>query len=200
MMAKKMVDNPSLILASKSMARISMLCNAGLGFETLPANIDEEAFKDNGTPQTIAQKLAEEKALHISRGNLDAYVIGADQILSIGGQVLSKAKDKDAARTKLKTLCGKIHTLTSGVSIVRGGKILWSYHDSVHLKMHDFDDVFLEEYMKEAGDILTQCVGAYAIEETGIRLFEHIDGDYFTILGMPLLPLLSKLRTYGYGI
>ncbi len=193
---------PNLILASGSFARQSMLKNAGFVFDVMPADIDEIAVKDNFNSafEELAEELAKQKAIHVSKTSGDAYVVGSDQILIFNDEVLSKAKDTNTAREKLKKLRGQMHTLISSVCVTRGEEVLFENTQEAHLTMHDFDDDFLERYIEGAGDIVTQCVGAYALESTGIQLFSDIKGDYFTILGMPLLPLASFLQGEGMGL
>ena len=190
----------ALILASKSKARIEMLSRAGLHFDISPANIDESAVKKShagAAPDVLAAELAFQKARHVSEQKKESTVIGSDSILTVGNQVLSKAADKNDAREKLMSLRGKTHRITSAVSVCRGGAEIWSHVEYADLTMKSFTDDFLERYVDRAGDVLTSCVGAYAIEEYGIRLFDKIQGDYFTILGMPLLPLLNFLEAEG---
>lgn len=191
-----------LILASGSKARQSMLKNAGFDFDILSADLDEEAIKNNfdGDHAALAQELATQKALYVSKKNPKCYVISSDQILSFDNDVLSKAKDAQMAREKLLRLKGKMHTLISSVVVAKGEKILFKKTDYAHLTMHSFDEDFLDRYLNGAGDIITQCVGAYALESTGIQLFSEINGNYFTILGMPLLPLVSYLQSEGMGL
>lgn len=183
----------NIILASGSAARKNMLRSAGIDFTVMPADIDEAEVQNNmygEKASDIASALARAKAKHVAAQREDVIVIGSDQVLECGGQIFTKAGTIEEAREKLKTLRGKTHILHSAVSI--NGD--WVHTDSADLTMHDFDDAFLESYLQNAGDILTSCVGAYAIEGIGVQLFEKIEGDYFTILGMPLLPLLNKLR------
>lgn len=190
-----------LILASGSKARQDMLRKAGLDFTAIPADIDEAAVLDSagGLVADKAQELAREKALHVAKSNIEAYTIGSDQVLELDGQIFSKAANKDEALEKLKALRGKTHRLISAVAVARGEDVLWQSHDSVALTMHDLDDDFLRAYCARAGDVLTSCVGAYALEEHGSWLFQKVEGDYFTVLGMPLLPLLAYLRAEGFG-
>lgn len=188
-----------IILASASRARKDMLINAGLKFQSIPADIDETKIIESlrgqkAKPEVMAVELAQQKAKEISAKHPDAIIIGSDQILECEGQIFEKAKDEAAAKQKLKTLRGKTHRLISAVCIAHENKILWQTHDEAKLTMHDFDDAFLEEYAGAAKDDITRCVGGYAIEKSGAWLFSAIKGDYFTILGMPLLPLLDVLK------
>ena len=193
-----MIKNKSpIILASGSRARNEMLTNAGLEFQKISADIDEDSIIQNmqgESPAAIASKLADEKALHIAAQNPDASVIGSDQILELNGEIFQKAPDLDAARKKLKTLRGKTHHLISSVSVAKNDEIIWRDTDTAALTMHNFDDEFLEAYLNAARDDILSCVGAYAFEKHGAWLFKSIDATYFTILGMPLLPLLAFLR------
>jgi septum formation protein len=193
-----------LILASGSSARKTMLENAGLEFVVLPAQIDEnnlmqKMISRQETPEQITLGLAIEKSLDVSKRRPDCLVIGSDQTLVLDNTILSKAKSKADALDKLRALRGKKHTLNSAVCVSYNGAIIWSFIDHADLTMKNFDDKFLDDYADHAGDILTQCVGAYAIEGTGSWLFDDIRGDFFTIMGMPLLPLLSFLQTKGFG-
>lgn len=195
---------PALILASGSAARKSMLENAGLAFEVCPADLDEKKIQDalqgqGKSAADIALALAEAKAVYVSASCPDALVIGSDQVLNLDGQILSKAKDENDARAKLQSLSGKTHHLISAVCLARNSKTLWAYTDQAALHMRDFDDGFLDAYMAKNTDALTACVGAYKIEGGGAWLFSAIEGSHFTIMGMPLLPLLNELQTtYGF--
>lgn len=185
-----------LILASGSRARQNMLKSAGIRFAVMPADLNEQAIIDShgDNDSDYAAVLAAAKAQHVAQKNPDDLVIGSDQILLCEGRVLSKAKSISEAREKLKFLRGKTHFLTSAVAVAMGDEVLWSYSATAHLRMHNFDDAFLDSYCDNAGDALTACVGAYEFEGLGAQLFEEIEGDYFTILGMPLLALLNYLR------
>ena len=189
----------TLILASQSVARKNMLDAAKVKYTAIPADLDEdsitdEAVKGGKTPAQIASILASEKAKHIAKDHADALVIGSDQILECEGSMLTKASDENEAREKLKSLRGKTHHLISAVCVARGSQSLWQETQTANLTMHNFDDAFLDKYIVDAGIALTRSVGAYELESLGVNLFEKIEGDYFTILGMPLLPLLSYLR------
>lgn len=189
-----------LILASGSTIRQKMLYHAGLDCEVIPADLDEEALKaDDENPVDVAVALSKAKANHVSQEHPEALVIGADQVLVFEGQIYSKAKDTHEAREKLRAMRGKTHSLISAVSVSRHQETLWSAYDMVDLTMYDFDDDFLERYCEKAGDALTRSVGAYEYESVGSWLFNNVQGDYFTILGMPLLPLLGYLRSQGFG-
>lgn len=189
----------TLVLASGSAARKEMLSAAGLEFKSHPADLDEaEIIKDEkargASPADIAQSLACKKALHVALEYPGDLVIGADQILECEGRILSKASDVSEAFEKLQSLRGRTHQLISAVAVARGKDILWQYAGKASLHMHDFDDDFLNAYTEKAGEALFHSVGAYELESIGAQLFDHIEGDYFTILGLPLLPLLSYLR------
>jgi septum formation protein len=193
-----------LILASESRARRRMLTAAGLTFEAIAAGIDEAALtagmlaEDNeAAPVAIACHLARAKAEAVSRRFPEALVIGSDQVLAVGDQMLSKAHDQAEARSTLIKLRGRRHSLHSAVAVVRDNVVVGSAVDSARLVMRDYSDAFLDRYVAAAGDALTTCVGAYELEGPGIQLFETIDGDFHTILGMPLLPLLDILRREG---
>jgi len=191
-----------LILASKSAARQTMLKNAGIEFTPIPANIDEENIlitleKDGASATNIALHLAKEKALLISNQNKENYVIGSDQVLSMNEKIYSKANNKAEAIERLNEFQGQEHYLTSAVCVAKNGEVLWHKTDAAALKMKDLDSQAIEKYSKNAGDVLTSCVGCYAIEGIGIQLFNDVRGDYFTIMGMPLLPLLNFLDGEG---
>jgi septum formation protein len=190
-----------IILASQSLARKGILEGAGLKFSIQPADIDEDGItatlKEQGfSTRHIALDLSEKKAQAVAAKNPDALVIGCDQVLELEGKALSKAKDKESAKKKLRLLSGKTHNLISAVSIVQGQTTFWQHEDEAQLTMHAFNEEFLESYVQRAGPALTRAVGAYEIESAGAWLFSEVRGDYFTILGLPLLPLLSYLHDY----
>lgn len=195
-----MTDRQKIILASGSQGRKDMLSNAGVDFQAIVAQIDEKAIiKQHLTAHfdiaSITTHLATDKALHVSAQNPDQLIIGSDQILEFEGEILSKAKTIEEAKEKLKALRGKTHKLHSAVSLVHNETVIFSHNDQASLTMHDFDDDFLNHYMAKDPDALTSCVGGYKIEGAGAWLFSSVTGDLFTIMGMPLLPLLSYLRT-----
>lgn len=187
-----------LILASGSAARRQMLLNAGLVFDVVPADIDEDAVSDvmlaaAPHPQ-IAVVLAETKALSVAAAHPDAIVIGSDQILSTGDQILSKPGSREGARATLRTLRGRTHWLHSAVAIAVGDDLKWRTVESAALTVRALTDADIERYLDAAGPSIFGCVGAYQIEGAGVQVFERVAGDHFTIMGMPLLPLLAQLR------
>jgi septum formation protein len=187
-----------LILASKSTARSKMLQDAGVTFTCQAPEFDEAKAKQEFSgisPKEMAEKLAASKARSIAAGS--AYIIGSDQTLEYDGATFSKPQSIEDARTQLLTLKGRQHQLHSAVALAQSGKLLWSTCETVTLTMRDFSDQFLEDYLTAEGDKFIHCVGAYRIEAMGLQLFERIDGSHYAILGMPLLPLLQKLRDHG---
>lgn len=190
-----------LILASGSAARRQMLEAAGLAFEVDAPRVDEEAAKaslraEGLRPRDQADALAELKALSVSRSRPD-FVIGADQMLALGGEVFDKPKDLDEARQHLTRLRGQTHELITAAVVAREGAIIWRHIDTPKLKMRAFSDAFLDDYMSRAGEHVLRSVGAYQLEGLGAQLFERVEGDYFSVLGLPLLPLLAFLREHG---
>ncbi|MBT3932230.1 MAG: septum formation protein Maf [Rhodospirillaceae bacterium] len=195
-------DAPPLILASASRARLAILRGAGLRLEAMPAPIDEEAAKESlraegADAESLAAALAELKAVAVSSRHADALVIGGDQVLELDGTLFDKPPDRPAAREQLLALRGRTHRLVSAAVLARGGARIWHAADSVHLTMRDFSEDFLDAYLDAAGESVCESVGAYRLEGTGVQLFDRIEGDYFTVLGLPLLPLLEVLRTQG---
>ena len=191
-----------MILASASPARRDMLRAAGLEVEALAADIDERAaeapLRETGAgPADIALALAMAKALDVSGRRPGALVIGADQTLDCDGEQFDKPADMEAARRQLLALAGKTHELHAGVALARDGEIVWSEVDTARMTMRRFSPEFVGRYLAKAGEAALSSVGAYQVEGRGIQLFEAIDGDHFTILGMPLLPLLAQLRRLG---
>lgn len=191
-----------LILASRSFARQQMLRHAGYDFDIIPANIDEENIMENSKEsiENISTVLAKEKAKHISSKFTQDYIIGSDQILYMNNQIYSKEKNSDEAKERLSDFQGKTHVLNSAVSAYKNGEELFSCRDEASLTMKPMSVQDINQYCNRAGDVLTSCVGCYALEGLGIRLFQEIKGDYFTILGMPLLPLIQFLDGEGFQI
>lgn len=199
-----MAERQRLILASGSRARKAMLSAAGLAFDVVPADIDEAAvtaamMSENDCVEAadIAGVLAAEKALSVARVNPNALVIGSDQVLVRGRRMFSKAANLDEARQTLSVLRGRTHELISAVALASANAVLWQSAESAELTMRPFSDAFLEDYLQTKGQRILSSVGCYEIEGAGIQLFERVDGDHFTIMGMPLLPLLGELRNRG---
>ena len=187
-----------LILASKSAARQAMLNEAGVSFSVQVADVDEAALKTPGVDAAeLASDLARLKALTVSRHHDDAWVLGADQTLAFDGGLISKARTLDEARSRLQAMRGKTHTLHSAAALAKGGQIVWSGIDTVTLRMRDFSDTFLDAYLAFEGEGLLACVGSYRIEGMGAQLFEAVEGDHFTVLGLPLWPVMAELRRAG---
>jgi septum formation protein len=193
-----------LILASGSSTRRKMLAAAGVAARVIPADVDEAVIRDTLTaggndidPLDIAEVLARAKAQHVLATHPTALVIGADQILALGSRLFAKPEGMEGARQTLIDLRGQTHQLHSSVVLAQGGEIVWSYGDTAHLAVRDMSDAFIDRYLDEAGPDVCHSVGAYQLEGLGVQLFDRIDGDYFTILGLPLLPLLAELRARG---
>lgn len=191
-----------LILASTSAARQRLLRAAGVDVVVEAAAIDEWAVieslsAERAKPRDVADALAGLKAVKVSARHPEATVIGADQVLSVGSEIFQKPGNRDGARAQLRRLRGRMHILSSAVSVARGGSIVWRTVDEARLTMRAFSDEFLEAYLGGAGEDILGSVGAYHVEGLGIQLFSRIDGDAFTIQGLPLLPLLDFLRTHG---
>lgn len=194
------MNGDRLILASRSAARRSMLENAGVAFEARAADVDEAAIKAVSTdldPVALAIRLAEAKALAVSRDDPEAWVLGSDQTLAFDGGLVSKAVSIAAARDRLRAMRGKTHTLHSGAALATKGEIVWSGADTARMKMRDFSDAFLDAYLAVEGEALLSCVGSYRLEGMGSQLFEAVEGDFFTVLGLPLWPVLAELRRAG---
>jgi septum formation protein len=191
-----------LVLASASPTRRRLLDNAGLRCEVLAPELDERAaelpLKEAGAPpDDIAAVLAEAKAAAVSAARPGSLVIGADQTLDLDGGSLSKPASMEEARRQILALAGRRHSLHAAVACVRDGETLWRHVETVHLTMRPLTPAEVGRYMAEAGPVVLGSVGAYQVEGVGIRLFERIDGDFFAILGLPMLPLLAFLRQAG---
>ncbi|MBB5044285.1 Maf-like protein [Shinella fusca] len=193
---------PPLILASQSPFRRMLMENAGLAFSAEAAAIDERAVeaalsKRNPTPPEVAEALAVEKARDVAGRNPGALVIGSDQTLSLEGRVFHKPADMAEAKSHLLSMSGRTHELNCGVALVRDGETLWNHVSIARLTMRSLSEDFVDRHLARVGTRVLASVGAYQLEGEGVQLFERIDGDYFTILGLPLLPLLAKLRNLG---
>lgn len=191
-----------IILASSSPFRQAMLKNAGLDFEAVAADINERAVEaplqeSGATPADVAQVLAEAKALEISERFPGRLVLGCDQTLSLGDRVFHKPADMEDARRHLLALSGKTHQLNSAVVLVRDGETLWRYVGVALMTVRVLTPAFIGRHLARVGDRALQSVGAYQIEGEGIQLFDKIDGDHFTIVGLPLLEVLAELRRLG---
>ncbi|WP_417712542.1 Maf-like protein [Roseibium aggregatum] len=189
----------ALVLASGSRIRADLLKNAGLNFEIDPADVDERAVEtpllESGfPPEDLASVLAEAKANDVSGRRSGDLVIGADQILAFEGERRTKPDDMEAARRQLLVFSGKTHELHSAVVLSQNGNAIWRHVSTARLTMRDLSPAFIGHYLAAAGQEVLSSVGAYQLENLGVQLFEKIDGDYFTILGLPLLPLLEELR------
>ena len=191
-----------LVLASKSASRSALLAGAGLDFDTEPSRVDERAVEEpllaaGADPGAIALHLAEAKALDVADRRPGDLVLGADQTLGLGNERFVKPDSVAEAREHLVRLRGRTHELHSALVLARDGEVLWRHVSVARMTMRAFTDAFLDRYLAVVADEVTTTVGCYRLEGPGIRLFEAIDGDYFTILGLPLLPLLAELRHQG---
>ena len=194
------LGNDPVILASQSRARQMLLGNAGINFEDVPADIDERAVQKNSgltSPGEIAGLLAGEKALFVSAKNPGRHVIGADQTLALGDRRFSKPSGRAQAAEQLRLLAGNSHALHSAVAVARDGKIVFADVSIAKMSMRPLSDSEISAYLDAAGAAVTTSVGAYQLEGLGVHLFERIEGDHFTILGLPLLSLLAFLRGRG---
>jgi septum formation protein len=189
-----------LILASKSRARQALLTNAGIAFEAVPAEIDERAIQHASglsAPGKIAALLARAKAISVSLRRPGQFVVGADQTLALGERLFSKPAGRAQAAEQLRALAGRSHELHSATAVARDGEILFEDVSIARMTMRPLDGAAIRAYLDAAGEAVTTSVGAYQLEGLGVHLFERIEGDHFTILGLPLLPLLKFLRSQG---
>jgi septum formation protein len=194
--------NVKIVLASASATRQALLTAAGVEFAVKPAPIDERAVEAplvaaGAKPDAIAAALADAKAASVSQAARDALVIGADQVLDFNGERWTKPASRDEARAQLRRLAGKSHRLATAVTVARGGTVRWRHLEAAHLTMRSLTGGEIDDYLGRVGEAALTGLGAYQIEGLGIQLFDAIDGDYFAILGLPLLPLLAYLRREG---
>jgi septum formation protein len=197
-----LADRP-LVLASASQIRRNILEAAGIPLELRPADIDERAVEQQAgslSPVAVAALLADAKAASVAASLPGRIVVGADQTLALGSQRFTKPADRDRAREQLTELRGRSHELHSAVAVYRDGVAVFQHHETARLRMRQFSDAFLETYLDEVGPAAYSSVGGYQIEGAGIHLFDRIEGDYFTILGLPLLPLLRFFREAGFTV
>lgn len=192
-----------LILASTSAIRLQLLQNTGLEVSPTPARVDEDSLRhaleaEGATPRDVADALAEMKAAKIAARHPQALVLGCDQVLDFKGQIFSKPETPDAARDQLSALRGQTHSLLSAAVLYDGGQPIWRHVGQARLTMRSFSDAYLDAYLARNWPEISHSVGGYLLESEGVRLFDRIEGDYFTILGLPLLPLLSYLATRGF--
>ncbi len=192
----------TLVLASASESRAKVLRGAGITFEIEPASVDEDAVKREmlaagRRPADVALALAEKKAQSVSAKRGETLVLGADQVADMDGVLLSKCASLAELEDLLRRLRARTHELVSAVALARAGKVLWRHVDTSRLVMRGFSDTFLRDYLAKEGPSLLSGLGGYRLEGRGIQLFETVEGDYFSILGLPLLPVLAKLRELG---
>jgi septum formation protein len=187
-----------LILASSSAIRRAMLAAAGVEFDTLPPQVDEAEIKRRiSATDAIASQLAAAKGLAVSKHEPEAWVIGSDSVVQVEGRHFNKPESRQEAADHLRFFSGKAMRLTSAVALVRAGEIVWQYDDTATLQVRKLSESFIEDYLDAEWPEVGYCVGVFRMEARGVQLFDRIDGDHFTILGMPLLPVLGALRERG---
>lgn len=195
-------DPAPLVLASTSTTRKALLASVGLAFEAVPPDVDERAIEvgalsSGATPEVLAARLAREKALAVSRFRPASLVVGADQTLALGDRLFHKPTSRAAAAEQIAALSGRTHALHSGVAIAREGAVVAEVHASARLTMRPLDAAAIALYLDLAGDSVTSSVGGYRLEDVGAHLFERVEGDHSTVLGLPIFPLLAALRDLG---
>ena len=189
----------ALILASSSTIRRAMLDAAGVAYEAIPSRIDESAIKaEHHSPEYIAGKLAEAKALDVGTARANDWVIGSDSVVSVEERLFDKPGSREAAAEHLRFFSGKEMVLTSAVALARAGQTGWSYTDTAVLRVRRLSEEFIGSYLDAEWPEVGYCVGVFRMEGRGVQLFDRVDGNYFTILGMPLIPLLGALRERGF--
>lgn len=191
-----------LILASQSATRKRLLTNAGIDFMAVSSNIDENVIKARNLkygilPSQTAQDLADEKALIVAAQNPDIWVLGADQICHMQGEIFNQPQDGDNLSDQMRRLCGQTHILTTAISVALNGQIIYQYKDDAMLTMYDMDEHEINDYVRRATPDVLYAAGGYHLESIGVQLFKKIDGSYFSILGLPLLPLIGFLRLHS---
>lgn len=194
------MPGPVLVLASSSPFRKTLMQNAGLAFEAQAAEIDERQIEtglSGASPDQVALVLARAKALDVAGRHPGALVLGSDQTMSLGERVYHKSRSIDEAREALLSLSGQTHRLNSAIALVRDRAIVWEHVAHAELTVRPLSEAFVDRYLERVGEKVFSSVGSYQIEGEGIQLFSRIVGDYFTIVGLPLLPLLEKLRDLG---
>ncbi len=191
-----MKKRASIILASSSRSRRKILSDSGVKYKSIKPLVDEEYLKKGfkGSTKKLALMLAEKKALSVSKMHKDTIVIGADQVLSFKGKVFNKPKTIEEAEKNLKLFKNKTHYLDSATVIAYNDKIIWRNEQSPKMKLRNFSDKFLKNYLRKVGKEVTLSAGGYSIEKEGIQLFSKVEGDFFTIIGLPIIPLIEKLR------
>jgi len=188
--------NRDIILASKSETRIKLLRNAGITFESAAHGVDEDEVKlsmRSNTPEEVVVKLAEMKALKASMSNKDAFVIGSDQGLDLEGELINKAKDRNEAKEQLMKMSGSTHTLITATTVAQNNNVIWKYVDRSKMQMRNLNQGLINEYLNKVDDNILGLVGVYAIEEEGIKLFESVGSDLFSIQGISLIQLIQFL-------
>lgn len=192
-----------LLLASTSAIRLHLMQNAGLEVKAMAARVDEDSIRrslesEAAKSRDIADALAEMKAAKLSARHPDALVLGCDQVLDHEGRVFAKPETPDQARAQIQSLRGQTHSLLSAAVLYDAGKPIWRHVGQARMTMRPVSDAYLDDYLGRNWPAISHSVGSYLLESEGVRLFERIEGDYFTILGLPLLPLLSYLATRGF--